>query len=74
MSRSPHWTGLVEAATQDYIDARVSQQLSPIRDDIDAIKGALLALKDTSKFDMGSFIRRLNNVEEAMRAHDKTTQ
>ena len=72
--RSPHWDNLVEASTQDYVNARISEELSSIRDDIDAITGALLALKDTSKFDLGGFIRRLNNVEEAMRAHDKTTQ
>jgi hypothetical protein len=63
---SRHWASQVEATTREYVNARINEELTPIRDDIEALRGALLSLRETAQLNSGNLIGRLNNMEELL--------
>ena len=65
-AHSRHHASQVDPTTREYINARINEELAPIRDDIEALRGALLSLRETSNFNSGNLIGRLNNMEELL--------
>ena len=49
-AHSRHHASQVDPTTREYINARINEELAPIRDDIEALRGALLALRETANF------------------------
>ena len=60
-AHSRHHASQVDSTTREYINARINEELAPIRDDIEALRGALLSLRETANFNSGNLIGRLNN-------------
>ena len=63
---SRNWASQVDAVTREYINARINEELRPIRDDMDSLRGALLSLRETANLNSGNLIGRLNNMEELL--------
>tara|TARA_B100001093_G_scaffold515792_1_gene593000 strand:+ start:5774 stop:6034 length:261 start_codon:yes stop_codon:yes gene_type:complete len=65
-AHSSVWASQVDPAIREYIDAKISEEIKPFRDDIEGLRGALLALRETANFNSGNLIGRLNNMEELL--------
>ena len=63
---SRHWASQVDPTVREYINARINEETRPIRDDIEALRGALLSLRETANFNSGDWIGRLNNMEQLL--------
>lgn len=64
---SKHWASQVDAVTREYIDARIHEELKPMKDDIAALLSALLVIREGSQGDVGQLTARVNDVEELLR-------
>jgi len=60
---SRHWASQVDATTREYIDARINEELKPLRDDIAAMRSALLVIREGGQTDVGQLTARVNDVE-----------
>lgn len=56
----------VDSLLRDYIDARIHEELKPLRDDIAALRGALLATRESLQRDMGNVAGRMSNTEDLL--------
>ena len=65
-AHSRHYASQVDPNTREYINARINEELAPIRDDIEALRGALLSLRETAQLNSGNLIGRLSNMEELL--------
>ena len=65
-AHSSVWASQIDPNLREYIDARISEEIKPFRDDIEGLRGALLALRETANFNSGNLIGRLNNMEELL--------
>jgi hypothetical protein len=63
---SKHWASQVDAVTREYIDARIHEELKPIKDDIAALRVAILATRESLQRDMGNVAGRMSNTEELL--------
>ena len=63
---SRHWASLVDANTREYINARIHEELKPMRDDIAALRSAILAARESLQRDMGDVAGRMANTEELL--------
>jgi len=63
---SKHWASQVDAVTREYIDARIHEELKPMRDDIAALRVAILATRESLQRDMGNVAGRMSNTEELL--------
>ena len=63
MVPSRHWASQVDATTREFINARIAEELKPLRDDIAAIRSALLVIREGSQRDTGELTARVNDVE-----------
>ena len=63
MVPSRHWASQVDATTREFINARIAEELKPLRDDIEAIRSALLVIREGSQRDTGELTARVNDVE-----------
>lgn len=63
---SRHWASQVDATTREYIDARIHEELKPMRDDIAALRSAILAARESLQRDMGDVAGRMANTEELL--------
>ena len=64
---SKHWASQVDAVTREYIDARIHEELKPMRDDIAALRSALLGIREGLQADMGQITARVNDAEELIK-------
>lgn len=60
---SRHWASQVDATTREYINARINEELKPLRDDIAAMRSALLVIREGGQTDVGQLTARVNDVE-----------
>lgn len=60
---SRHWASQVDATTREYINARINEELKPLRDDIAAVRSALLVIREGGQTDVGQLTARVNDVE-----------
>lgn len=63
---SKHWASQVDAVTREYIDARIHEELKPMKDDIAALRVAILATRESLQRDMGDVAGRMSNTEELL--------
>ena len=63
---SKHWASQVGAVTREYIDARIHEELKPIKDDIAALRVAILATRESLQRDIGNVAGRMSNTEELL--------
>ena len=56
----------VNAITREYIDARIHEELKPMRDDIEALHSAILAARESLQTDIGNVAGRMANTEELL--------
>ena len=54
----------VDSLLRDYIDARIHEELKPLLDDMVALRGALLATRESLQRDMGNVAGRIANAED----------
>ena len=64
---SKHWASQVDAVTREYIDARIHEELKPMKDDIAALRSALLGIREGLQADMGQITARVNDAEELIK-------
>ena len=63
---SRHWASQVDATIREYINARIHEELKPIRDDIAALRSAILAARESLQRDMGDVAGRMANTEDLL--------
>lgn len=63
---SRHWASQVDATTREYIEARIHEELKPIRDDIAALSSAISRTRESLQRDMGDVAGRMANTEELL--------
>lgn len=68
---SRHWASQVDATTREYINALIHEELKPIRDDIAALRGAILAARESLQRDMGDVAGRVTNAEDLLNMSSK---
>lgn len=64
---SRHWASQVDATTREYINARIQEELKPIRDDIAALRGALLGIREGYQSSNGQLTARVNDMEALLK-------
>jgi len=57
------WATRVDSVIREYVDARLTEELRPIEDDIAALRGALLGIREASQSDIGQLTARVNDAE-----------
>ena len=60
------WATRVDVVTREYINARIQEELKPMRDDIDALSSAILSARESLQRDMGNVSGRVSNTEELL--------
>jgi hypothetical protein len=65
--KSSVWAAQVSAETRAYVNARLHEELKPIRDDTEALRVALLRIREASQGDMGLLTARVNDAEELIK-------
>lgn len=63
---SRHWASQVDATVREYIDARIHEELKPMRDDIEALRGAISRTRESLQRDMGDVAGRVTNAEDIL--------
>ncbi len=58
------WASQVDATYREYIDARIHEELKTMKDDIEALRGALLLTRESLQRDMGNVSGRMTNTED----------
>lgn len=61
---SSNWASKIDAATREYIDARIHEELKPMRDDIEALHSAILQVRESLQRDFGDVAGRVTNAED----------
>ena len=60
------WASKVDADTREYIDARLEEELKPIRDDIADLIRAISQTRENLQRDMGNVAGRVTNAEDLL--------
>lgn len=60
------WASKVDADTREYINARLEEELKPIRDDIADLIRAISQTRESLQRDMGNVAGRMANTEELL--------
>lgn len=65
--KSSSIAGQVDALIRDYVNARIHEELKPVRDDNEALRVALLRIREASQSDIGTLTARVNDAEELIK-------
>jgi len=65
-AKSSAWASKVDAVVREYVNARINEELKPLRDDIAALRGAILVTRESLQRDMGNTAARVTNVEDLL--------
>ena len=65
-ANSKLWASQVDPVIREYVNARISEELGPIRDDIAAFRVALLGMREGYQSANGDLTARVNGVEELL--------
>lgn len=60
------WASQVDSVIREYVNARINEELKPIRDDMAAVRSALSVMRQGSQSDIGQLTARVNDVEELL--------
>jgi hypothetical protein len=64
--KSSVWASKVDAVVREYVNARINEELKPLRDDIAALRVAISRTRESLQRDMGDSAGRLTNVEDLL--------
>lgn len=64
--KSSVWASKVDAVVREYVNARLNEELKPLRDDIAALRVAISRTRESLQRDMGDSAGRLTNVEDLL--------
>ena len=56
---------------REYVNARINEELKPLRDDIAALRGAVLRTRESLQRDVSDSAGRLTNVEDLLNMSTK---
>lgn len=56
----------MDPVTRDYVNAKISEELKPIRDDMVAVLEALSEMRTENEVSKGEHVARINMVEEVL--------
>lgn len=65
------WESSVDSIIREYVNARLAEELKPIRDDIQALRGAISATRESLQRDMGNVSGRMTNAEDLLNMSTK---
>ena len=65
------WETSVDSIIREYVNARLAEELKPIRDDIAALRGAISATRESPQRDMGNVSGRMTNAEDLLNMSTK---
>ena len=60
---SNNFASKVEPVIREYANARINEELAPLRDDIATLKDAILRLRESLQADLGNVSGRMTSVE-----------
>lgn len=66
IASSKSFASQVDPRTREYIDARIREEIAPIRDDITSMRVALLGLREKQQAELGNMAGRLTNMEDLL--------
>ena len=64
--KSSVWASQVDAVVREYVNARINEELKPLRDDMAALRVAISRTRESLQRDMGDSAGRLTNVEDLL--------
>ena len=64
--KSSVWASKVDAVVREYVNAKLNEELKPLRDDIAALRVAISRTRESLQRDMGDSAGRLTNVEDLL--------
>ena len=65
--KSDVWATQVDNVIREYVNARIHEELKPVRDDNEALRVALLRIREASQSDIGTLTARVNDAEELIK-------
>ncbi len=65
--KSDVWATQVDNVIREYVNARIHEELKPVRDDTAALLSALLRIREASQSDIGTLTARVNDAEELIK-------
>ena len=60
------WATQVDAVIREYVGAFLNEEIKPLRDDIAALRSALLGIRESGQSDIGKLTARVNDVEDLL--------
>ena len=64
--KSSAWASKVDAVVREYVNARINEELKPLRDDMAALRVAISRTRESLQRDMGDSAGRVSNVEDLL--------
>jgi hypothetical protein len=64
--KSSAWASQVDAVVREYVNARINEELKPLRDDMAALRVAISRTRESLQRDMGDSAGRVSNVEDLL--------
>ena len=64
--KSSVWASQVDSVVREYVNARINEELKPLRDDIAALRVAISRTRESLQRDMGDSAGRVSNVEDLL--------
>lgn len=65
------WESRVDSIIREYVNARLAEELKPIRDDIEALRSAISRTRESLQRDMGNVAGRMTNTEDLLNMSTK---
>lgn len=69
--KSSVWASQVDAVVREYVNARINEELKLLRDDIAALRGAILRTRESLQREVSDSAGRLTNVEDLLNMSTK---
>lgn len=60
------WETRVDSIIREYVNARLAEELKPIRDDIEALRSAISRTRESLQQDVGNVAGRITNAEDVL--------
>tara|TARA_B100000035_G_scaffold274950_1_gene251657 strand:+ start:1943 stop:2203 length:261 start_codon:yes stop_codon:yes gene_type:complete len=60
------WETSVDSIVREYVNARIAEELKPIRDDIQALSSAISRTRESLQQDVGNVAGRITNAEDIL--------
>jgi len=60
------WETRVDSIIREYVNARLGEELNPIRDDIEALRSAISRTRESLQQDVGNIAGRVANAEDIL--------